>query len=104
MIGWSTTRPCGDHESLALLRWNGQAEREALGHRVRRAAHACLELAHSIGGTADLVRELILGEIERATAAAQPRAEKRVAVLVGLLGLVVRHFVPLSVDQTMTTG
>src|SRR4029077_3491335 len=81
-----------------------QAARETLGHRARWAAHARLEFAHGISCTADVVRKLILSQIELAASPPQPRAEERVTVSVGLLGLVVRHFVPLSVDQTMTTG
>ena len=87
-----------------LFYGDNQAAREALGHRARRAAHARFELAYGISRTADLLRQLALGEIELPTSPPQPRAEKRVVGTIGLLRLAVRHSVPLSVTQTMTTG
>ena len=67
---------------------------------MRRAAHAGFQLAHCVSNTADALRKLILREIKKPPPASQPRAEKRVTIPIGLLGLAVRHLVPLSVDQT----
>jgi hypothetical protein len=101
---WGAARASGDKESSALFYRDRQAVRQPLGHRARRAAHTRFQLAHGISDTADLVRKLILGKIERPASPPQPRAEQRVVVGVGRLGMLVRHFVTLSVDQTMTTG
>jgi hypothetical protein len=81
-----------------------QATRETLSHRTRWTAHARFQLTHGISDAADVLGKLILGQIELSAAPTQPRPEKRVVGTVGLRGLVARHFVTLSVDQTMTTG
>ena len=88
-----------------LTAWYFKVQPSAGYHQKTLQAHIQKQQKDAAQVLADtiLMRKLVLGQVELAASPSQPRAEKRVAVAVGLLGRAVRHFVPLSVDQTMTT-